>query len=291
MFRLVAASEAVREAVPAEALPLVWLVTLVGGSKFLMVGLSVTYWNAEDHRREVLTVVATAFVALAVTLSLKWGIGLPRPPESAQRYVLADSPVGFPSGHTIAATVVYGGGLVAFDRYRDARYAVPVAGLVVAVGLSRVVLGVHYLGDVVAGAAVGLALLGVLVVALRRGPTVVFALAACCAIPALFVAGDTGDAALAAGGSLGGVLGTAWSPSFDPFRSVAEQAAVTVAGLVFLGGLLGTVETVEPGLVVAGIANLALAFGIVSVPVLVGQIPVLSGEASATDRAEGTSDR
>jgi hypothetical protein len=207
---------------------------------------------------------------------------LPRPPESVQRYVVANSPVGFPSGHTIAATVVYGGGLVAFDRYRDPRYAVPVVGLVVAVGLSRVVLGVHYVGDVVAGAFVGFALLGVLVLALRRGPTVVFALAALCAVPALFVAGDADDAALAVGGSLGGVLGTAWDPSFDDFGSVVERIAVTVGGLLFLGGLLGVVETVEPGLVVAGVANLLLAFGIVSLPILVGQIPVLSGVASAT---------
>jgi membrane-associated phospholipid phosphatase len=281
VFRLAAASETVREAVPVEFLPVVWVVTLLGGSKFLMVGLSVTYWNAEDHRREVLAVVATAFVALAVTLSLKWGIGLPRPPESAQRYVAADSPVGFPSGHTIAATVVYGGGLVAFDRHRDARYALPVVGLVVAVALSRVVLGVHYLGDVIVGAAVGLAILGVLVLAVRRGPTVVFALAAVSAVPALFVAGDTGDAALAVGGSLGGALGTAWDPPFDGFASVAERVVVTVGGVLFLGGLLGTAETVEPGLVVAAVANLLLAFGIVSLPALVGLVPVVSGESSS----------
>jgi membrane-associated phospholipid phosphatase len=282
VFRLVAASEAVREAVPAEVLPVVWVVTLFGGSKFLMVGLSVTYWNAEDHRRELLAVVATAFVALAVTLSLKWGLGLPRPPESAQRYVAADSPVGFPSGHTIAATVVYGGGLVAFDRYREVGYAVPVAGLVVAVALSRVVLGVHYIGDVVAGAVVGVALLSVLVLALRWGPTVVFALAAVCAVPALFVAGDTGDAALALGGSLGGVLGTLRERSFDAFGSLVERGALTVAGLVFLGGLVGVVEAVEPGIVLAGLANLVLACGIVLLPALAGQVPVLSSGAGAT---------
>ena len=282
MFRLVAASETLREAVPAEFLPVVWVVTLLGGSKFLMVGLSVTYWNAEEHRRELLAVVATAFVALAVTLSLKWGIGLPRPPASAQRYVAADSPVGFPSGHTIAATVVYGGGLVAFECHRDLRYAIPVAGIVAAVGLSRVVLGVHYLGDVLAGAAVGVALLGVFVLALRRGPTVVFALAAVCAVSALFVAGDTGDAALALGGSLGGTLGTVRERSFEPFESLTERGVLTVAGLVFLGGLVGVVEAVEPGLVLAGLVNLALAFGIISLPALVGEVPALSGASAAT---------
>lgn len=271
MFRLVAASRAIREAVPAEFLPVVWLVTLLGGSTFLMTGLSVTYWNADEHRETVLVVVATAFVALAVTLSLKWGIGLPRPPESAQRYVTADSPVGFPSGHAIAATVVYGGGLVAADRYRDLRTAVPVGLLVAAVGLSRVVLGVHYLGDVLAGFGVGLALLGALGFALRRGPAAAFALAAVCALPALFVASDAGDAALAIGGSLGGVLGTVRRPTDECLDSLAERAGLTAGGLLFVGGLVGAVEIVEPPLVAAAVAYTLLTFGIVTLPALVGR--------------------
>ena len=277
MFRFVAASRAIREAVPAEFLPVVWVVTLLGGSTFLMAGLSVTYWNADEHRETVLAVVATAFVALAVTLSLKWGIGLPRPPESVQRYVTADSPVGFPSGHTIAATVVYGGGLLASGRHRDLRVALPVVSLVVAVGLSRVVLGVHYLGDVLAGFVVGLVLLGVLAFALRRGPAAAFGLAAVCALPALFVAGDTGDAALALGGSLGGVFGTAWRVPDEGLNSRAERAVLTVGGLLFLGGVVGTVEIVEPPLVVAGVAYALLTFGIVTLPALVGRVDALGG--------------
>ena len=277
MFRLVAASRAIREAVPAEFLPVVWFVTLLGGSTFLMAGLSVAYWNADRHRETVLAVVATAFVALAVTLSLKWGIGLPRPPETAQRYVTADSPVGFPSGHTIAATVVYGGGLLAADRHRNLRVALPVGALVVAVGLSRVVLGVHYLGDVFAGLGVGVAVLGALVLALRRGAAAAFGLAAVCALPALFVAGDTGDAALALGGSLGGLLGTVRGPPEHHLDSHAERAILTVVGLLFLGGVVGTVEVVEPPLVLAGVAYVLLVFGIVTLPAVVGRWGILTG--------------
>jgi membrane-associated phospholipid phosphatase len=283
VFRFVEASRAIREAVPAELLPVVWVVTLLGGSTFLMAGLSVTYWNADEHRETVLAVVATAFVALAVTLPLKWGIGLPRPPESAQRYVTADSPVGFPSGHTIAATVVYGGGLLAADRYRNLRVALPVVGLVVAIGLSRVVLGVHYLGDVLAGFGVGLVLLGVLVFALRRGPAAAFGLAAICALPALFVAGDTGDAALVLGGSVGGTLGTVWRVPDEGLDSRAERAVLTVSGLLFLGAMVGTVEVVEPPLVVAGVAYAVLTFGIVALPGLVGRVDTLGSSSPATE--------
>jgi hypothetical protein len=248
-----------------------------------MAGLSVTYWNADDHRETVLAVVATAFVALAVTLSLKWGIGLPRPPETAQRYVTADSPVGFPSGHTIAATVVYGGGVVATGRHRDPRVVLPVVGLVAAVGLSRVVLGVHYLGDVLAGFVVGLLLLGVLLIALRRGAAAAFGLAAICAAPALFVAGDTGDAALAVGGSLGGLVGSARGPPDAGPNSSTERAVLTVAGLVFVGGLVGAVSVVEPPLVVAAVAYALLTFGIVALPSLVGRWGGLSGVSPASE--------
>lgn len=276
MFRFVAASRAIREVVPGEFLPVVWFVTLLGGSTFLMTGLSVAYWNANERRETVLAVVATAFVALAVTLSLKWGIGLPRPPETAQRYVTTDSPVGFPSGHTIAATVVYGGGLVATDRHRTPEIALPVGALVGAVGLSRVVLGVHYLGDVLTGLGVGVALLGVLAFALRRGAAVAFGLAAVCAVPALFVAGDAGDVALALGGSLGGFLGTVRRPPDDTLDSHTERAILTVGGLLFLGGLVGGVEVVEPPLVLAGSAYVLLVFGIVTLPALVGRWGVLA---------------
>jgi len=283
VFRLVAASRAIREAVPAELLPVVLVVTALGGANVPMVGLSLAYWNAEDHREELLAVVATAFLALAMTLSLKWGIGLPRPPESAYRAVTPDSPVGFPSGHTIAATTVYGGVLVAFDRHRDRRLVVPVAGLVAAVGLSRVVLGVHYLGDVVAGAAVGLLLLGALVVALRRGPAVVFGLATVCAVPALFVAGDAGNVALALGGSLGGLLGTVRWSGAERFRSGVERVALSVVGLAFLAGALVVAEASASNVVLAGGSYCVLAVGIVFLPGLVGRVDALAGTSSTSE--------
>ena len=68
----------------------------------------------------------------------------------------------FPSGHAFGAMVFYGL-LVAFawvsTERRTRRVAAVVAGVLVvgAVGLSRVALGVHYLSDVVAGWAVGVA--------------------------------------------------------------------------------------------------------------------------------------
>ena len=65
-----------------------------------------------------------------------------------------------PSGHTATAAVVYGGLVALAVRRRMAGIWVALAAAVMAagvVGLTRVELGVHSLGDVAVGAAVGVA--------------------------------------------------------------------------------------------------------------------------------------
>jgi len=78
---------------------------------------------------------------------------------------------GFPSGHALGTTMVWGGVALILDQgTRRARAAV--AGTVVAlVSLSRLVLGVHYAVDVVVGVALGLLALGALYWLTDRGPT------------------------------------------------------------------------------------------------------------------------
>ncbi|MFB6141335.1 MAG: phosphatase PAP2 family protein [Halosimplex sp.] len=290
MFRLVAASEAIREAVPAGLVPFFLAVTALGGSKFLMVGLSVTYWNAESRRRELVTLVGVAFVAVSATLALKYWFGLPRPPAGVRPTDLDPSPVGFPSGHAVAATTVYGGLLLAFDRYREPVWVGAAGAMIALVGLSRVALGVHFLGDVVAGIAVGLAMLGLLAVALDRpsGPTVVFATAVVCALPAAVLATETGDAALALGGSVGGTVAARWRTRADRFRSLPERAGVSVAGVAFVVAVIAVVETLEGVLAAAALFATAavvyavLVAGIVAVPSLVGRVDAF-GTANAAE--------
>jgi len=275
VFRLAAASEPFRAAVPDELVPVVWAVTTLGSAKVLLVGLSLAYWNLEAHREKILALVSTAFLALAATLFLKYWLDMPRPPATLQRYPVDPSPVGFPSGHAISATVVYGGALVLAERHRNSRAVFGVVALVLAVGLSRVVLGVHYLGDVVAGFAVGLVALGALAIALDRGATGVFALAAALSLPAFAVTGGNADAALAVGGSFGafaGAVGRSTGQFRDGrFRSWTERAALSVTGLLFVAVTVGTAETVASLVVVAAALHFVLAFGIVALPALAGR--------------------
>ncbi|QPV62562.1 phosphatase PAP2 family protein [Halosimplex litoreum] len=280
MFRLVAASEAIRGAVPGYLVPVFGLLTVLGGAKFLMVALSLAYWNDQSRRRELLTVVGVAFVAVSLTLALKYWFGLPRPPAAVRRVAADPSPVGFPSGHAIAATTVYGGTLVALDRYRDPTLLAGAGALVALVGLSRVVIGVHYLGDVLAGVAVGLVMVGVVAVALDRGPAAVFGLAVVCAVPAAVLTTEPGDAALAAGGSVGGLAGALWRTRAERFRSWTERAALTGGGVAFLVAAIVVVETVEPALIPTAVANLGLVVGIVALPALVGRFDGFEGTST-----------
>ncbi|ELZ30415.1 pap2 superfamily protein [Halogeometricum pallidum JCM 14848] len=94
-------------------------------------------------------VLALGLGAVGLTVGLKAFFALPRPPGAAE------TGYGFPSGHAIGTTVFWGGAALLADAGRR-RVRLGVATAVVAVvAVSRVVLGVHYLADVIAGVAVG----------------------------------------------------------------------------------------------------------------------------------------
>lgn len=98
-------------------------------------------------------------VGLTGTLVYKWlkqHTSRPRPFQVRQDVLLSGTPLdyfSFPSGHTLHAVAF---GVVAVQAYPQ---LFPVVmPFVVLVGVSRVVLGLHYPSDVLAGAAVGYAL-------------------------------------------------------------------------------------------------------------------------------------
>lgn len=107
----------------------------------------------------VLMLIAAAG-SLAMTVTGKDLAGRARPPQSLAVPPF-ESSASFPSGHTLNATVIMG--LTAYllaiwlrKRRWRAVVVVALALFVVAMGLSRVYLGHHWLTDVIAGWAVGL---------------------------------------------------------------------------------------------------------------------------------------
>jgi hypothetical protein len=228
------------------------VLTRLGDPWILLGTLAVLYVVADRlglDRRAVGFVFATAFVALGVTLALKSAFALPRPAGALE------AGYGFPSGHALGTTVVWGTAALVLDATRR-RIRLALAGVVVLlVALSRVVIGVHYLVDVVVGIVVGIAVAGVaLSLALgswsggdgtltHAAVDRVFAVAAVIALVALVVRA-TPDTLLTVGAAVGGWVGwrlveptiPAGSPAPTPSR---RGTAVNVVGLSgVLGGLL-----------------------------------------------------
>ena len=273
-MRLEEESTLIRNAFPAEYAEFVVFVTELGGTTVLMFLLSVLFWWSSRRRNAL--VISYAIAGLALLLSLKTLFALPRPPADAMLVPLEDERTGygFPSGHAFAAVVVYGGLVSAYDLTRDARALVAAGTLVVLVSLSRVVLGVHYLGDVIVGAVLGVAFVIVMNRFTGGDPTIGFAIALGLSLPAVVIAGGTADSLLGLGGSIGGLLGSRRLPALPGLRSRLEGLALLVVGggfVVAVQAAESAVETVEPLLVVL---YAALVAGIFLVPAAIGRLEI-----------------
>jgi undecaprenyl-diphosphatase len=107
--------------------------------------------------------------ALLLDPSVKTLVGRLRPVVDVP--VAAAPGNSFPSGHALGSMVVYGALVLVFlaavpPRWRKLFIAIP-AVIVVAIGFTRVALGVHYLSDVLAGWLLGAAWLSVTAYAFR----------------------------------------------------------------------------------------------------------------------------
>ena len=115
-----------------------------------------------DRRRDWLTGAAGVVAAHAASIAVKRVVRRPRPTdETVEVLVKTPSKLSFPSSHatsTTAAAVVYSG--------LTGRNLVPV--LVPPMLVSRLVLGVHYPSDVLAGATLGAVVGGIVRRVLRK---------------------------------------------------------------------------------------------------------------------------
>lgn len=156
-------------------------------------------------RQRTAGLVAAVFGGLALVVALKAGFSMPRPPAALA--AVPEDGFGFPSGHTMAATVCWGA-LATWTRISTPARRASVAGLVVAlVAISRLVLGVHFLVDVLASVAFGIGYLLVVAYIGIEAPRRLFPLSIGIAVVAVALAGPEGDAALALLGTTLAYLG------------------------------------------------------------------------------------
>jgi undecaprenyl-diphosphatase len=125
------------------------------------------------HRRRL--IVASALAVLAAGVGLAVGavvsrvVDRPRPfaahPHAIHAYLAHAADPGFPSDHAIAAFAIAAVLLLVLGLR-----TLPVLLAAVALAASRVLVGIHYPGDVLGGALLGCAAAAAVVLAARRWP-------------------------------------------------------------------------------------------------------------------------
>lgn len=210
------------EARPDWSVPIADALALPGDLVAVVATLAALYlgsvWRRRDRRNDHLcglravTTVGLVFGGLALIVLLESVIGAPRPPTAW--HAVEPSPYGFPSGHTMAATVLWGA-----IAWRHWNAAIPIrllaVGVVVAlVGLSRLILGVHYLPDVLAAIVIGAAYVTLADRVVGDRPRFAFGGALLVAVAALLVSGFGSRATLAFTGTA--VIGAGWAVCEHP---------------------------------------------------------------------------
>jgi membrane-associated phospholipid phosphatase len=269
------------------------VVTQFGDAWFLFGGVALWYWYADERvdatpRRRGGVLIALGVCGLATTVALKSLFAVHRPVGAGQAVppgwlpaaldalyvsISTGDGFGFPSGHATGSTIVYGGAALLYDRLANRRTRLVGAAVTVGlISLSRLVIGVHLLPDVLAGIGVGV---GVLVGTLRLAdgrPTVAFLVATGLSVVALAIAlagghgGEATKAAIGIGAGLGGVA--EWHRYGDAER-VRVPARWVAVGLPVLGGFWGAVYAADLALPLAALGSAIAVGGIVAMPRLV----------------------
>ncbi|MFC6823765.1 phosphatase PAP2 family protein [Halopelagius fulvigenes] len=258
----------------------VWFLFLLGGLLYVA-GDQFPRWGID--RRRGLFVLGLLLTYVALIGVLKNFFLLPRPPGAGDPPIIVWLPAvfqgvlasiatgsgpGFPSGHAFGSTLVWGGfALVVFEDELSPGW-LGVAAIVGLVSLSRLILGVHYLVDVVVGVALGVIVLGVLYVIADRGTAPARVLLVAVGAGALgLIQGATFESVAALGSGVGGWLiwrGIADSTPAQPSNRREAAAGFVVFGLA--GGFFALVYAVEPPLLATFFGSAIAVSGAVVAP-------------------------
>ena len=145
------------------------LVTELGGSTFVvaaMVVLALVEYLRVPNRWMPVFLVTVVVGEIAVVNAVKELLDRVRPEFNPIAETLGPS---FPSGHSGLAAAFYAGAALVLARKRSPRTRALLAGgavaIAVGVACSRVLLGVHWMSDVLAGLALGWAWFGICAIA------------------------------------------------------------------------------------------------------------------------------
>lgn len=220
-------NESAQNSLPEWAIQLFTYVTDVGDPLFVVLVVAAVYLFV-DHDRGIFAIAMT-FAAYGVTVGLKELLAISRPPAEVQ--LIEASGYGIPSGHALGTIILFGVLAMELDVWKKThRYAVA-TGLVAFVSVSRIVLGVHYVEDVIVGLAIGLALLAAVYRYEWRRPMALFGIGLVGSVGAMALSQlSYAHAIVLFGFSFGAAI--AW-PLLDPIPRSSRRAAVAT-GIVVL---------------------------------------------------------
>ena len=265
---------AIRDGLPDAFVALLELLTHLGDGATVAAIAVVMYWFGGERRRTRVYVLAVGLGALGLSTMLKGVIARPRPSPEA----LAFAPevyggYSFPSAHALGSAAIFGMLAITLTVGKPRQRFFVAGALIGTVMLSRVVLGVHYVADVIAGAAIGLAFVAI---TFRRYPAVSpergFALAFGLGLLGLAL-GAREHSILVVGASLG--AGLTWYAVRD-VDARPTGAAILVLGILTLPLLvalraleqsLGFGAAVQYNMVTVAVGYAVVTAGVMLVPV------------------------
>lgn len=128
--------------------------TLLGYKEFFILPLLFVYWCLD--KRTGIGLGYASLLSAWVNSAIKYIFWIPRPSDPRIRAPWPETNPSFPSGHAQNALVSWG--YLAY-RFRNPLLRAVAVILIVGIGLSRVVLGVHFPQDVIGGWLIGLVFL------------------------------------------------------------------------------------------------------------------------------------
>lgn len=263
----------VRELVPEWSVPFFRAVTVLGNVVVFMFVFALDYWFV-DHERGA-HAMGVVIAGMAFITALKYAFAVPRPPSEVA--VVTATGYSFPSGHATSAAIAYG--VLAADLRlgsRKLRYAIA-AVLTALIALSRVVIGVHYVRDVVVGVGLGAGFLLLALAITGRSARRSFLLAVVVGAVALVASAVSQDSVVVLGGALGATA--AWEgldevPDVDRLGSRAALLGVATPVFAVLGYL--SIRATLP-LVVTFVLSTVLLAGIVAAPLVAASVERATG--------------
>ena len=142
------------------ATPIVKFITNFGGATFL-IAISISLCVAIKNKKICIAVVANLIIISILNFLLKGILQRPRPIEYR---IIDESGYSFPSGHSAVSMAFYGFIIYLIYRYIKNKYIkwtliIALMILIIAIGISRIYLGVHYTSDVIGGFLVAISYL------------------------------------------------------------------------------------------------------------------------------------